>query len=393
MNKNFLIALTIFSFNSYGNALPEHDMALINYFEQENTEISKQDIDHIMSEFEMEFQKDFKQKNLRLKMLNDWDEPMINALAYQNLPVAHVDFLGGMARHKLMTKRVVKNILCHEMGHHLAGNPMKEIKDGEWMSAEGQADYYATYECLRRINKNSYANINTLDLPVTLKDKCIQRYSLKSDQAICMESIKAAFETLNVFYSITTEVLFTNEVKPDWLSRDFYQVEFTERDYYPSLQCRLDTMIEGALCDDQCKKNSLEPNLVIAPYSGYRPTCWFNHKEFQQKPITKNCKFDYKKFNCDIKITAFFNGSKRQSVLKADCGKNVGGFEYDKNEILSYDENNLSVYGAYGISSQGYDFDLKIEYDKETQEIKDSTFSIAKKKGAVPTLTSKLMCD
>jgi Zn-dependent protease with chaperone function len=52
---------------------------------------------------------------------------------------------GGLARDPLVTKDGFSAVICHEIGHHIAGAPRKGFS---WASNEGQADYFATTKCL-----------------------------------------------------------------------------------------------------------------------------------------------------------------------------------------------------------------------------------------------------
>lgn len=83
-----------------------------------------------------------------LKIVNAWKSPEVNAYASRDGNVCYVEFLGGFARHPKMTYAAVMNVLCHEVGHHLGGQPIYD--DTDWASCEGQSDYWAQ-SCMKRI--------------------------------------------------------------------------------------------------------------------------------------------------------------------------------------------------------------------------------------------------
>src|SRR4051812_30887126 len=58
------------------------------------------------------------------------------------------DISGGLATRPSVTEDVLILIGCHEIGHLMGGEPLKS--PGYIISAEGQADYYATLKCARK---------------------------------------------------------------------------------------------------------------------------------------------------------------------------------------------------------------------------------------------------
>ena len=150
---------------------------------------------------------------------SQWDVDWINALAYVTEEGAHIAMFGGMARAPYMNRDGLELILCHELGHHLAGPPIK--KKSTWASAEGQADYFATNSCLKELWKGDYRE----------------------------RSITASLNVVKMIAEVSGDKL------PDIRTPDPLKVEVTELDY-PSLQCRLDTFVAGTLVHS-------------------RPKCWF----------------------------------------------------------------------------------------------------------------------
>jgi len=380
MKKFFGIYLLIQSLHLHANSLPTHDYEI--YFDSNNEtfNLKKKDIDNIIDQFNLKFQKDFKQKNQNLIISNEWDDPMVNALAYQNLPNAHIDLLGGMAKHKLITKRALKNILCHELGHHLGGNPYKTLAEASWMSAEAQSDYFSTYECLRRINQG--IDIDKNSIPPFLSQKCNERFSTDKDRNICIESIIGAKEMTLLFYAILSESSYSNSsvTKPSLEKRENFAIQNILTDNYPNLQCRLDTMIEGALCDETCKKMQLHPNLVIAPFSGFRPSCWFNQKDFLLKPQTKTCTSTDKKLNCTYHLTSLFNGTDRLMKLTGGCGKKHGPIDHETLDLFAL-SNKIK---ARGHTTNNYEFILIIHFDQHSQKLINGTLEMAVKPSSEP---------
>lgn len=328
--------------------------------QEEETSLSRVEVDNILRDFSKIFEPEFKAKNQKLVLLNDWDDPMINALAYQNLPVASVDILGGMSRHPKMTFNALKGILCHEIGHHLGGTPYKEIPDAAWMSAEAQSDYYMTLNCLRKIYANEKFSLPH-SLPQSLGQKCDEYFNSVQERNICKKSIQASYEMIQVFHHVFQEAGVVVP-QPSLNSRDHLQVSLITRDGYPSLQCRLDTMIEGALCNKECQKYALEPNLVIVPLSGHRPSCWFNQQDFMARPRSFSCKTKHRKADCLIQGSGLMNQSGRETKLKGQC--------QSQGHLLISEVMDLGdQYYSYGMTDKKYEYEIYLQYDSKRKTI------------------------
>lgn len=59
----------------------------------------------------------------------------------------------GMLNHPEMQSQILDLFMCHELGHLLGGEPklVRPNNRKSWSSVEGQADYYATKECMSKL--------------------------------------------------------------------------------------------------------------------------------------------------------------------------------------------------------------------------------------------------
>ena len=172
-------------------------------------------------------------------------------------------------------------IICHELGHLFGGAPRKNVPP-EWdgpvgsdgmslMSSEGQADYYASSACFKRmltLEKQS-PRIDLKRVGPVLKNKC-QAIAKKNgkDLEACLRSALGGLDFLNLVrdFPISCEHEDKN-IAPQLI-----------RDSYPERQCRLDTIINGTLCSEVLPL-SLHPfddskNTCVSSYA-LRPKCWF----------------------------------------------------------------------------------------------------------------------
>lgn len=160
-------------------------------------------------------------------------------------------------------------ILCHELGHTLGGAPYVGVR-----SVEGQADYYATSKCLPRLwkSEDNAAVINNLHIPQTIAERCKTTFTGESI-ALCVRSNLTSLK-------LSSFLLRGAEVQPPQIHTPDLSVKNTSSYYidYPSLQCRLDTLLAGAYCkiDPYSPVDKIrDTNTGCASGIAARPLCWF----------------------------------------------------------------------------------------------------------------------
>lgn len=153
-----------------------------------------------------------------LTVVFDSEDPKVNAELTKVANELTIRVWGGMLRHRLMTEETLLLLLCHEIGHYLGGPPTKAR--GGWSSTEGQADYFAGLHCARSVGLDE-----------------VSFY----DSALDLSRIYAG-----VTFSPEPQLECSD---PTVVSRTNFG--------YPSVQCRLDSMLAG--------------------WKGLpRPQCWFS---------------------------------------------------------------------------------------------------------------------
>lgn len=148
----------------------------------------------------------------KLSVYKDWNFPHIDSAYARRWDEAQILLYAGLAHRTEINIDALALIFCHELGHLYAGEPLKEM--GNHISAEGQADYFATKYCLRR----SLRNLNPHD---------IEERSL------------AAIKQVGKFLANNW-----GHTHPSIHTPDKSQVKETYKSY-PSPQCRFDTYLAG----------------------------------------------------------------------------------------------------------------------------------------------------
>ena len=175
------------------------------------------------------YAKEISRLDLALALEPEWEKPYITAYTVRMKDRIRLGFWGGMARIDGMNDQAVALITCHELGHVFGGAPYIAIEHEQYknLSAEGQADYFASFDCLPRY----YEFLNIKDFEHELH--------------IALDGFSHALSLM----------------KPHMGEIDLFGVsqevsEQTIYNSYPSNQCRIDTYKAG---------------LAKKP----RPACWY----------------------------------------------------------------------------------------------------------------------
>lgn len=205
-----------------------------------------------------------------------WSDPTVNAYADQDAGVWAIHMFGGMARHPKLSGDGFALVACHEIGHHLGGAP--KFSDADWASIEGEADYYATLKCARRLFEldDNDKILAGMQLDPTAVATCAQEFGGKLDQQLC---IRAAMASLSL--GIVAAELEGIDTVPTLTTPDRSVVKSMYTDH-PHAQCRVDTYYGGALCRvpaaQQLSDTDYHSGACADPNTyahGDRPLCWF----------------------------------------------------------------------------------------------------------------------
>jgi hypothetical protein len=203
--------------------------------------ISREVFLQIAEELRDQYQPDVEAAGARLQMRAQWDEERFGAASAKSRGTWLLMIYGGTARAPGATPDALALIVCHEWGHLIGGPPFMR----EELSAEGQADWFATRTCLPRlwsIVAEEHPDDQTSPPDDSRLDRCIQ------DEG-CRRVLRAS----EIAMQMSAER--HNHAVPSLDARDPSIAPETIRGY-PSPQCRLDTMVAGAL-------------------GLGRPACWF----------------------------------------------------------------------------------------------------------------------
>jgi hypothetical protein len=212
----------------------------------------------IKEEFQLELSNN--QIELRFNFESTSKLPSAFAKWITPLKVAQVSFSPSFFNLDNLDELSFGLITCHELGHFLGGKPyvsapkpvgIFRIKNSyPNMSAEGQADFFASASCFKRIKK--FLNSD-------------------SDSGSDLISIQKTLDTYR-------EILKTVEIDHDYV--DATDISFgvalrtiKKPGKYPSLTCRAQTLRQGLSCQEFLPSGNCT-NIVEL-----RPSCWFIPKD------------------------------------------------------------------------------------------------------------------
>lgn len=209
-----------------------------------------------------------------------WTDSTVNASAYQSGDNWEVNMYGGLARRSEVTVDGFTLVVCHELGHHLAGFPFSG-----WAANEGESDFFATHKCAPTLwSEDTEENAKAREVvDPQPKKRCDEIYKTEDAQNLCYRIAMAGKSLANLLGAL-------NGKKPDWNTPDKSTVRRTNNNH-PKAQCRLDTYMAGAVCLSEFDRmvipgsgNSLKSEEESSFHHctksrqfevGLRPTCWF----------------------------------------------------------------------------------------------------------------------
>ena len=262
-----------------GGFLPENDLYIPANTKSTPTGISEAQFNKVIDKVEDIYGPIASSLGGQLNVARLWDDGTVNAAAYPSGKQMNVMMYGGLARHAAITEDGFALVLCHEIGHHIGGAP-KKVRG--WASNEGQADYFATLKCLRKVFalENNDAALKKVLVPLKVTLSCARQFKGKLDRQICARSAMAGLSVSKLFQSLRGL-----EKAPNFNTPDAAKVASTF-DGHPAYQCRLDTYFQGALClvDENTDVSQSEEvtgtcHPSLGDKVGVRPSCWMKHKE------------------------------------------------------------------------------------------------------------------
>ncbi|MES2855187.1 MAG: hypothetical protein V4692_04965 [Bdellovibrionota bacterium] len=235
----------------------------------------------------------FKSKGANFVVVRKWSDGTVNAYAEQSGTEWKVSMFGGLARHPETTPDGFAEVVCHEIGHHLAGMP-KYGGANSWAAVEGQSDYYATLKCMHKIIAElpEWPTMLPTEVDPMVTERCNQAWpENETKQKICVRSSYGGLALSRLLASLNSEAV------PNFNTPDKSKVGRTNENH-PKGQCRLDTYFAGAVCnvDPNIETSQTDDtvgvctgvgatflqamNKGMSAYTdglGMRPGCWYSN--------------------------------------------------------------------------------------------------------------------
>lgn len=280
---SFTLSASVSTFAFGQSFMPENDLHLQP--QTQASSMSEREFNRIIDQVS-EVYKPLMQDNYgaRLNVIRAWNDNTVNAYAYQSGNTWFVKMFGGLA--KRVTSEGFMIVLCHELGHHLAGFPFTGSRS--WAANDGQSDQFATQVCMRKVlgDETIINSKFARSVDPTAKRACDRAWHTDSDRNLC-------YRITDGSKSIATLLAHGRKVSFD--TPDTRRVYTTDM-RHPGGQCRLDTFLAGAVCNAQTWEDALIPgkgksdrnsrsaeresaevscHTANGDSMGSRPRCWF----------------------------------------------------------------------------------------------------------------------
>lgn len=272
--KNFSILVTLlFSLKAFSclegdGFLPENNLSIPI---EKTANLTQAQFEEVIQQVVDIYDPIFKEKGLRLQSFPNWRSTQVNARADRRGRVRRIIMFGGLGRHELVNADELSLITCHEIGHHLGGAP----KASNWASGEGQADYFSTMKCLRKLFLKFPKELDMNKVPVNIQNSCRENFKAEADIQVCMRSSLTGLNVANLFATLN------GTIAPDPTSIDENEARRTNH-RHPAPQCRFDTYFNGAICpvDHEVEFSNRDAAIgachnLNGNSQGMRPRCWY----------------------------------------------------------------------------------------------------------------------
>lgn len=252
---------------------PENNLR-ISVDDKASNGMTQENFNAIINRVENVYSPVVRRKGGRLQIVKAWDDATVNAYAKRTGSTWQINMFGGLARHPLVTDDGLMLTICHELAHHIGGTPKSS---GSWASNEGQADYFGSMKCMRRIleNDNNSAIVSKMNIDPEATTQCRNVYHNDNEIALCQRIAMAG-------KSLALMLGQLHRADPVAFSTPDLTIASGTFDTHPAAQCRLDTYFNGILCDKSWNIDVDDKNPVIGVCIkkdghsfGPRPLCWY----------------------------------------------------------------------------------------------------------------------
>ena len=302
-----LIALNVFAGGAiktncgfHPNGHHPNRMTFLDSSNGRTSGITKERYLQLLSKVYEEFKSDFAQRGFQFSAIDTWEDKNFNAYAMATCAEQLEGFktgqqiecrgrrdirlftvTGGLARASLVTEDGFLLAACHEIGHHIAGAPLR----ADVMSNEGQSDYFAAMKCARRIfsKEDNVLEMQKRIVPGHITRECETSFSTPQDIALCQRVSMGAWSITRLLTAAPPATISFTTPDPTVVETTFMS--------HPQAQCRFDTYFAGAVCTADMNRDfdMTNPNVGACTRQagdkrGVRPLCWYKPGEVAAAP-------------------------------------------------------------------------------------------------------------
>ncbi len=279
--RTLFLVVSLFCSSTFASLLPENNFNIP--VGEKSRGVGKAFYDFVIDRLDEMYRPVMDELGVDFEVERLWEDGQVNAAVMKTPSVYKLRVYGGLARFSPMEKDPFVLVLCHEIGHLFGGAPT--WKPHNFVSSEGQADYYSTLKCFRKFVADDDNDGIIGDRPIhpLALDRCGQSFGDNSkDYSICLRSSLAIEDLANVLVSLRE-----GEPLPKLDTPDPYVRRVILFNGYPNIQCRIDTLFAGSICAvtsetdvfSNDKYNENVCSVFNGDLLGKRPKCWYAPRE------------------------------------------------------------------------------------------------------------------
>lgn len=168
-------------------------------------------------------------------------------------------------------------ILCHELGHILGETPEDIQQKNGQLSPEAESDYFSSAVCLKKLFR-AYVSTELKIVDPIVKVKCLASYQLLSEQVLCERAAMAGIDFFTELHYSLKRIRVISDNDKFYVIPDLSKEDTQYYTFYPSLQCRAETVANGAICStSEAAWENQASDWHCQQTHGKRPACWCKH--------------------------------------------------------------------------------------------------------------------
>lgn len=219
--------------------MPDNDLWKLDNVHSLQAGKSEAEFRKIASDLQKVYAVDAKKNKETLVVNALWEDKTVNANCQRTYKKVIINLYGGLYRNNAINSQGFALVAAHEASHAYAGKPYYK---GETLSTEGNSDHFSSKDGYWRLAPLNPSLNDKVNPSAFIKKTCSKYYGVQANDKynICLNILIGGESLAGLLAQLNDDPM------PDYETPDTTVVKKT-LESYPSIQCRLDSYLAGAI--------------------------------------------------------------------------------------------------------------------------------------------------